>query len=53
LEENPKARAFFDTLNAANVFAIAYRLKTAKESETRMRRFDALLAMLERGEKPY
>jgi uncharacterized protein YdeI (YjbR/CyaY-like superfamily) len=48
---NPAAQEFYNTLNKANTFAIAYRLRTAKKPETRKRRFDALLAMLERGEK--
>lgn len=51
LAKNPKAEAFFQTLNKANVYAIAWRLQTAKKSETRQKRFDALLAMLARGEK--
>ena len=53
LAENPQAQACFDTLNRANVYAIAWRLHTARKPETRQRRFDALLAMLARGEKLY
>jgi uncharacterized protein YdeI (YjbR/CyaY-like superfamily) len=51
LAENPPAQAFFNTLNRTNVYAIAWRLQTAKKPETRQRRFDALLAMLARGER--
>jgi len=51
LGENEQALAFFNTLNQANKYAIGWRLQTAKKPETRQRRFDALLAMLERGEK--
>lgn len=51
LRRNPKAAAFFKTLNRANVFAIVYRLSTAKKPETRARRMDSILAMLDRGEK--
>jgi uncharacterized protein YdeI (YjbR/CyaY-like superfamily) len=51
LRENQQALAFFTTLSKANVHAIAWRLQTAKQPETRKRRFAALLAMLERGEK--
>jgi uncharacterized protein YdeI (YjbR/CyaY-like superfamily) len=51
LAERPEAQAYFNTLNRANTYAIAWRLATAKKPETRQRRFDALLAMLERGEK--
>jgi len=51
LAENRQAQEFFSTLNQANRYAIGWRLQTAKKPETRQRRFDALLAMLERGEK--
>jgi uncharacterized protein YdeI (YjbR/CyaY-like superfamily) len=51
LRENQQALAFFNTLSKANVHAIAWRLQTAKQPETRQRRFAALLAMLERGER--
>ncbi|MFT3836287.1 MAG: YdeI/OmpD-associated family protein [Myxococcaceae bacterium] len=51
LDKNKKAAAFYATLNAANRYAIIYRLHSAKKPETRQKRFDAFLAMLERGEK--
>jgi uncharacterized protein YdeI (YjbR/CyaY-like superfamily) len=51
LNKNPKAKAFFDTLNKANVYAIAWRLQTAKTDETRKRRLQKILSMLEAGEK--
>lgn len=51
LAKDPQAEAFFKTLNKANVYAIAWRLQTARKPETRQKRFDALLAMLARGEK--
>jgi uncharacterized protein YdeI (YjbR/CyaY-like superfamily) len=50
LRKNKKAQAFFETLNKANLFAIAYRLQTAKKPETRARRMETILAMLARGE---
>ena len=53
LEERPAAKAFFETLNKNNRYAIAYRLHTAKKAETRARRFQQFLDMLERGEKLY
>jgi len=53
LEERPNAKAFFDTLNRQNLYAIAYRLQTAKKPETRQKRFEAFLEMLEREEKLY
>lgn len=51
LENRPKAKEFFDTLNKANVYAIAYRLATAKKPKTRAKRFEQLVDMLNRGEK--
>ena len=51
LNRNKKARSFFATLNRANVYAVAYRLQTAKKPETRSRRMDDILAMLNRGER--
>ncbi|WP_259781965.1 YdeI/OmpD-associated family protein [Aestuariispira ectoiniformans] len=51
LAERPKAKETFDGLNRANLFAIYYRLHTAKKPETRTKRFNTLLDMLGRGEK--
>jgi len=51
LARNKKAQAFFAGLNKANLYAIAYRLQTAKRPETREKRLRAILAMLARGEK--
>ena len=53
LDERPQAKAFFETLNKQNRYAIAYRLQTAKKPETRQRRLEQFLAMLEKGEKLY
>ncbi|MBX3002073.1 MAG: YdeI/OmpD-associated family protein [Caldilineaceae bacterium] len=53
LETRPKARAVFDTLNRQNLYAIAYRLQTAKKPETRQKRLETFLTMLENGEKFY
>ena len=50
LEENKEAQAFFKTLSKSQVYAIAWRLATAKQPKTRQRRFDTLVAMLEKGE---
>lgn len=47
VKKSKKAQATYDTLKAAGRFAISFRLHTAKKPETRARRFDALLAMLE------
>lgn len=51
LRKNKGAEIFFESLNKANLYAIAYRLQTAKKPETRQRRMETILAMLARGEK--
>jgi len=51
LAKNRKAQSFFESLNKANTYAIAYRLQTAKRPETRERRLRAILAMMAKGEK--
>jgi uncharacterized protein YdeI (YjbR/CyaY-like superfamily) len=50
LGRDKKALAFFKTLNRANLYAIAYRLQTAKKPETRERRMRLILRMLANGE---
>jgi uncharacterized protein YdeI (YjbR/CyaY-like superfamily) len=50
LAKNKKAQSFFDGLSRANVYAIAYRLQTARKPETREKRMRTILAMLARGE---
>jgi uncharacterized protein YdeI (YjbR/CyaY-like superfamily) len=50
-EAQPQARAFFATLNAANRYAVLWRVQTAKKPETRAKRIQTLVAMLARGEK--
>lgn len=51
LDRSPKARAFFETLNKVNRYAICYRVETARKPETRQARIAKFIAMLERGEK--
>lgn len=53
LDANPGAAEFFATLNKSNRFAIVYQLEDAKKPETRARRLERFVAMLERGEKLY
>ena len=53
LDTAPQARAFFDTLNKRNTFAIAYRLQTARKPETREKRIRQFVEMLAKGEKLY
>lgn len=50
LHADPNAEAFFATLNAANRYAILWRIQTAVKSETRARRITQLVQMLARGE---
>lgn len=51
LAKDKKAQEFFKTLTRANTYAIAFRLQTAKKSETRQKRMEAILQMLKKGEK--
>lgn len=51
LSKNKKAKAFFDTLNKTNLYAIAWRLQTAKKPETREKRKRLMLDMMARSEK--
>jgi len=51
LSRNKKAKAFFETLNKANTYAISWRLQTAKKPETREKRMKTILEMLAKGEK--
>ena len=53
LDQNPKAKVFFATLNSANRYAILFRIHNAKKAETRLRRIQQFVEMLERGEKLY
>ena len=53
LDASPKAADFWATLNKSNRFAIVYQLEDAKRPETRVRRLEKFVAMLNRGEKLY
>jgi uncharacterized protein YdeI (YjbR/CyaY-like superfamily) len=53
LDAKPKAAEFFATLNKSNRFAIVYQVEDAKKPETRARRIEKFVAMMERGEKLY
>ena len=50
LGANPAARRAFDGLSGQNRYAILYRIATAKRADTRARRIEQFVAMLERGE---
>lgn len=51
LSKNEKAKTFFDGLNKANLYAIAWRLQTAKKPETREKRLKEILQMMSEGKK--
>lgn len=51
LSKNKKAEAFFKNLNKTNLFAIGFRLQTAKKQETREKRMKEIIEKLEREEK--
>lgn len=50
LDAEPKAKAFFATINATNRYAVLWRIQTAVKAETRARRIGQLVEMLARGE---
>jgi len=53
LRKHKQAEAFFATLAKRNTYPVSYRLQTAKTPATRARRMQAIIEMLERGEKFY
>lgn len=50
LDANPKASAFFATLNGRNRYAILFRIQNAKKPGTRARKIEEFIGMLNRGE---
>jgi len=53
LAKSKKAKAFFETLDSKNRFAILYRIHSAKKPETRAARIEKFVAMLVEGETLY
>jgi uncharacterized protein YdeI (YjbR/CyaY-like superfamily) len=53
LDRSPEAKAFFATLNSQNRYAILFRIQTAKKAETRDKRIQQFIRMLEQHEKLY
>lgn len=51
--EHPQAKAFYETLNNQNKFAISFRIRNAKKAETRLKKVNEFIRMLENGEKIY
>ncbi len=50
LAKNAKARAFYETLDSANRYAILFRIQTAVKPETRLARVEKFVAMCARHE---
>lgn len=53
LDANPKAKAFYATLNSQNRYAILFRIQTVKKAETRVKKIAQFIDMLNNGEKLY
>ncbi len=53
LNKNKKAKAFFAKLNSQNRYAILYRLHQVKREETKKKKIDDFVLMLERNETIY
>jgi uncharacterized protein YdeI (YjbR/CyaY-like superfamily) len=51
LKKHPVAEKFFATLDKTNTYAVAWRLQTAKTEETRKRRQDKIIALLDAEQK--
>ena len=51
LEGSPRAKAFFATLDRANRYAILWRIQTVKQAETRARKIEQFIGMLEEKKK--
>ena len=51
--KNKKAKAFFETLDSRNRYAVLFRIHNAKKAETREKRIKQFVEMLTRGEKIY
>ncbi len=53
LDRHAKAKAFFAALNSVNRYAILFRIHHAKKAETRSKRIEQFVRMLEKHEKIY
>jgi len=53
LRAKPRAKAMFDILSSQNRYAVLYRIHDAKRPDTRARRIEQFVAMLDRGETIY
>ena len=52
LNNSPKAKAFFDSLDRTNKYLVGYKIQTARKAETRAKRIEQFIRMLENNEKP-
>lgn len=50
LDANPRALDFFQSLDGANRYAVLFRIQTVKKAETRARKVQEFVGMLERNE---
>ncbi len=50
LDQNEKAKDFFATLKSVNRYAILFRIQTARKAETRVKRIQQFIEMLEKHE---
>ncbi|ACT04110.1 YdeI/OmpD-associated family protein [Paenibacillus sp. JDR-2] len=53
LARNEKAGQFFETLDKQNRYAILFRIHNVKKQETRVKKIQQFIEMLEKGEKIY
>lgn len=51
LDRNIKAKKFFETLDSRNRYAVLFRIQIAKNAETRAKKIEKFVQMLERQEK--
>ncbi len=51
LDNNARAKDFFETLDSRNRYAVLFRIQTAKKAETRAKKISQFVLMLERHEK--
>jgi uncharacterized protein YdeI (YjbR/CyaY-like superfamily) len=51
VQKNRRAEEFFNTLDKASLYAIGFRLQTAKTPEARQRRIDSMMKLLESGQQ--
>jgi uncharacterized protein YdeI (YjbR/CyaY-like superfamily) len=53
LDRNTRAKAFFATLKGRNRYAVLFRIQTAKKAETRAKRIQQFVKMLEENQTIY